>query len=564
MGYLVLARKYRPQNFDEVYGQDHITKTLKNAIRMDRIAHAYLFTGSRGVGKTSMARIFSKSLNCEHGPTENPCGKCDNCVEITTGVSSDVIEIDGASNTSVEDIRDLQKELMYSTSKSKYKIYIIDEVHMLSKSAFNALLKTLEEPPANVIFIFATTEPHKILPTIISRCQRYDCKRIPIDLIVARLREIAGLEKINIDDEALFVIAKKADGGMRDALSLMDQVISYGTDQITHENVLSIFGIVHTEVYKNLIQAIIERTPSQLIKILHDVLEVGNDLQEFLNGFLEYIRTLLLMKIGVSVKDVPASLIPEMKKISESFTENDFLYMMTFLVQTKSDAKVSNNPVLVTEMAFIKLAQITSMKSLDEMISKIEQVQVAAPTAQPMRSAVSTPPPSYSHPANSMQPPTRNQPQQKKFGSLTQNFKQMVKEQQQKKTAETPKQQNSSRIIFTPEIFHANWESIINKIKKYHPLAVNFLKRCRIEEVTNTNVKLVTTDKLGFDQINKIRDFISDAVSKHFQTKIGVSIRFEKVEKEKINRNPTIDDIRKENPDLADFIEASNSRISHF
>ncbi len=209
MSYIVLARKYRPQTFADVYAQDHVTKILINALEQDRIAHAYLFTGPRGVGKTSMARILAKSLNCQEGKKGYPCNKCSTCLEITNGTSTDVVEIDGASNTGVDDIRELQRDLLYTTNSAKYKIYIIDEVHMLSKNAFNALLKTLEEPPENVIFIFATTEPHKVIPTIISRCQRFDFKRIPIDLIVKNLRSICQHENLKYEEEALFQIAKK-------------------------------------------------------------------------------------------------------------------------------------------------------------------------------------------------------------------------------------------------------------------------------------------------------------------------------------------------------------------
>ncbi|HOE91468.1 MAG TPA: DNA polymerase III subunit gamma/tau, partial [Candidatus Cloacimonadota bacterium] len=293
MSYIVLARKYRPQNFTEVYAQDHIVQIIKNAIESERIGQAYLFTGSRGVGKTSLARIFAKSLNCIHGPTISPCGICTNCVEITQGNSADVIEIDGASNTSVDDIRDLQKELMYSTNNSKFKIFIIDEVHMLSKNAFNALLKTLEEPPKNVLFIFATTEPHKILPTIISRCQRFDFKRIPVEAIVARLKEICKIEQISIDEEALFVIAKKADGGMRDALSLMDQVISYGNKHTTSENVRTIFGMVDNDIFHNMMKAIANHNPAEMIKLLAIVTDKGLDINEFINSYLDYLRNML-------------------------------------------------------------------------------------------------------------------------------------------------------------------------------------------------------------------------------------------------------------------------------
>ena len=275
MSYIVLARKYRPQTFAEVYAQEHITEILHNAIVSSRIAHAYLFTGPRGVGKTSMARIMAKNLNCVEGPTVTPCNKCHNCLEITAGTSPDVIEIDGASNTSVDDVRELQKELIYAPSQSPYKIYIIDEVHMLSKNAFNALLKTLEEPPDNVLFIFATTEPYKVLPTIISRCQRYDFKRIPIDSIVKRLKELTREEKIEIDAESLHMIARKADGSLRDALSLLDQVLSYSLNQVTIDKVREIFGIIPTQVYCDLMKLIKAKDNPALLAELQRIFEHG-------------------------------------------------------------------------------------------------------------------------------------------------------------------------------------------------------------------------------------------------------------------------------------------------
>lgn len=358
MSYIVLARKYRPQSFSEVYAQDHVTKILQSAISSGRIAHAYLFTGPRGVGKTSLARIMAKSLNCVDGPTTHPCNVCTNCTEITAGVSPDVIEIDGASNTGVDDIRELQKELLYAASGSKYKIYIIDEVHMLSKNAFNALLKTLEEPPENVIFIFATTEPHKVLPTIISRCQRYDFKRIPIEAIVARLRELAEQEGIKADDESLYLIARKADGGMRDALSLMDQTISYCANDIQIAQVRQIFGMIPNQLYYDFMCHIKDHDAQKLIISLHQIFEEGTDLQEFIANMMEYLRLVLLSKLGIGIKDVSAEELPLFAEVANMFSQNDLMYIMSQLMQTRLDIRQSNNPYLLIEATMIKLSRL--------------------------------------------------------------------------------------------------------------------------------------------------------------------------------------------------------------
>ncbi|MEN6444421.1 MAG: DNA polymerase III subunit gamma/tau, partial [Candidatus Cloacimonas sp.] len=369
MSYIVLARKYRPQNFKEVYAQDHITEILQSAISTNRIAHAYLFTGPRGVGKTSLARILAKSLNCVSGPTTDPCNECSNCMEITSGTSPDVIEIDGASNTSVDDIRELQQELLYPASGSNYKIYIIDEVHMLSKSAFNALLKTLEEPPENVIFIFATTEPQKVLPTIISRCQRYDFKRIPIESIVQRMKEICSIEKIKIDNESLYLIAHKADGSMRDALSLMDQAISYCMDNITIDKVRQIFSVIPNQIYQRFITLIYQKNARDLINELQKIFEQGIDLQEFISGMQDFIRILLLSKLHVQIKDINPDEQAVFDEVAGLFGQNKLMYILSYLIASKTDLRSSSNPYLILEALMIKLCKIDEMEDIATLIS---------------------------------------------------------------------------------------------------------------------------------------------------------------------------------------------------
>ncbi|HIR71484.1 MAG TPA: DNA polymerase III subunit gamma/tau, partial [Candidatus Pullilachnospira gallistercoris] len=305
MSYTALYRKFRPREFEDVKGQDHIVTTLKNQIRTDRIGHAYLFTGTRGTGKTTVAKIFARAVNCEHPVDGSPCGECESCRRIAEGTSMNVIEIDAASNNGVSNIRDIIEEVAYAPTEGKYKVYIIDEVHMLSIGAFNALLKTLEEPPAYVIFILATTEVHKIPITILSRCQRYDFHRISIDTIAARLRELMDQEQVDVEERALRYIAKAADGSMRDALSLLDQCIAFYLGQtLTYDNVLSVLGAVDTEVFGRLLNCLMAEDVNGCISLLEEMVVEGRDLGQFVTDFTWYLRNLLLVKAGEQMEDV--------------------------------------------------------------------------------------------------------------------------------------------------------------------------------------------------------------------------------------------------------------------
>ena len=287
MSYLVLARKWRPQTFSDLIGQEHVSQTLKNAIEGGRVAHAFLFTGARGVGKTSSARILAKALNCDHGPAAEPCNACAACSEITAGNSVDVFEIDGASNTGVDDIRELRDNIKYLPSRSRYKIFIIDEVHMLSTNAFNALLKTLEEPPPHVKFIFATTEPHKVPITILSRCQRFDFKRIPLPMIISRLRFIVESERIAISDESLIVIGRKGDGSMRDSLSTLDQVLAFCGDTVADEDVVTLLGVVDRRLLQDTCDAVCARDTAAVLDIVKKVDAFGSNMRHFCHELIE-------------------------------------------------------------------------------------------------------------------------------------------------------------------------------------------------------------------------------------------------------------------------------------
>src|SRR5215475_12539419 len=296
VSYEVFARKYRPQTFDDLVGQEHVTRTLKNAVGQNRLAHAYLFVGPRGIGKTSTARILAKALNCIHGPTVTPCGKCDNCKQIAAGNSLDVLEIDGASNNGVEQVRELRDNVRYAPAKSRCKIYIIDEVHMLTSQAFNALLKTLEEPPEHVKFVFATTEPQKVLPTILSRCQRFDLHRIPANLIATHLQFIAGKEKVSLEPAAAHAIARGAEGGLRDAESMLDQLVAFCGEKISENDVLNVFGFTSEQTVVDLTGRILGGETAAALDFLHQQSEAGKDMMRLMSDLIAYLRDLLVFK----------------------------------------------------------------------------------------------------------------------------------------------------------------------------------------------------------------------------------------------------------------------------
>ncbi len=338
MSYMVLARKWRPQQFDDLIGQEHVSQTLKNAINADRVHHAFLFTGARGVGKTSAARIFAKALNCVDGPTVTPCGVCSSCAEITAGRGIDVFEIDGASNTGVDDIRELRENIRYLPSSSRYKLFIIDEVHMLSTSAFNALLKTLEEPPPHAKFIFATTEPHKIPITILSRCQRFDFRKISTGKVAARLQEIAAEEKISISDIGVTMIAKAGGGSMRDSLSTFDQIIAFCGEQIEDAVLQNLLGMVDHRLLVNLFEAILEGDAGRGLGILQRVDEQGIAFRQFCQQLIEMVRAILFIAVvedPEALLDLSPAELNDLRQVAKKTDLNRLQWILTLLMQTE-------------------------------------------------------------------------------------------------------------------------------------------------------------------------------------------------------------------------------------
>ena len=373
--YQVLARKYRPKTFDEVIGQDDIVKTLKNAVDSDRVAHAYIFSGTRGVGKTSIARILARSINCEKGPTSHPCGVCQACIEMLGSNAVDVIEIDGASNTGVDDIRELKENIMYSPQSLKYKIYIIDEVHMLSKSAFNALLKTLEEPPEHVKFIFATTEIYKVPETILSRCQRFTFKRIAPNVIYLKLKKIAGEESIEISDENLMTIASLSDGSLRDALSTFDTVISYYGKEIK-EDVGSILGVTGKETIKKITEYIFKKDYENSIKIINDIYIAGTDIRQFIRQLAFFLRNILVLKLNYKsiISDILEADVASLIPLTELKGEAEILDMIDILLEADGRYQRVSSPLLMMELIIFRLISTPSKMEIKAVLEKLDKI----------------------------------------------------------------------------------------------------------------------------------------------------------------------------------------------
>ncbi len=374
MAYQVIARKWRPQNFDEVVYQDHVSRTLRNSIKIGRISHAYIFAGPRGVGKTTMARILAKSLNCVEGPTDTPCGVCENCLEIRNGTSFDVMEIDGASNRGIENVRELRENVNFAPVKTRYKVYIIDEVHMLTKEAFNALLKTLEEPPAHVVFIFATTELHQIPETILSRCQKYYFKKISIEALVAHLRHITGKEGYKVSSEALYPIARAAEGSMRDAQSFLDQVISFSDGEISEENALAILGVVPLQSYVQMMEYVMGRDAAGAMREIDRVVNLGMDIPRYAAGLVDVIRALRLIRHGIVVKEILGLSEEEsgrLSKIAEGLFDEELSLFFRISSEMLGELRFSVNERIHLEMALLDMITVKETPSLAAIIEKL-------------------------------------------------------------------------------------------------------------------------------------------------------------------------------------------------
>jgi DNA polymerase-3 subunit gamma/tau len=378
MAYTVLARKYRPQSFEDLVGQEHVARTLANAINADRVAHAFLFTGVRGVGKTTTARLLAKALNCDKGPTPTPCNECGPCLEITAGIDVDVQEIDGASNNSVEDVRRLQESLPYRPQRDRYKIVIVDEVHMLSAGAFNAFLKTLEEPPDHVKFIFATTEGHKVPVTIRSRCQQYDFRLIPHRLIADRVRAILDAETLSADEEAISVVSREAAGSMRDALTLLDQLVAISGDRITADTVAASLGIAAREALYDVARAVLEGDGAGVVGAIDGLADKSVDMQHFARQLLQLVRDLVVLKLDAGD---PAEWVPEERQAAEALIGDiDILELQRAFRATSvvmDEMAHSPNPKLMLEMGLVRVATRPPLQAVSDLVARLESLQAS-------------------------------------------------------------------------------------------------------------------------------------------------------------------------------------------
>jgi len=461
VSYQVFARKYRPQTFDDLVGQAHVTRTLKNAVEQNRLAHAYLFVGPRGIGKTSTARILAKALNCVNGPTVTPCGVCDSCKEITAGNSLDVLEIDGASNNGVEQVRELRDNVRYAPSKGHFKIYIIDEVHMLTSAAFNALLKTLEEPPPHVKFIFATTEPQKVLPTILSRCQRFDLHRIPANLIAKHLQFIAEKEKITLDPAAAHAIAKGADGGLRDAESMLDQLVAFCGEKIAEPDVLNVFGFTSEQTVTNFTDKILRGETPAALELLHAEAENGKDMMKLMSDLISYLRDLLVGKVKPDA--LVDDLNPELQKSLEAqaaMIETDrLLELIDQFAATEGRMKWAPNKRLHFEVAVIKAIQTLSQVTLTQVIENLAALRDGKSVAR-VETPKSTPKPpeKTSTPAP---PPARKA-----------DVARVAEQAQSYETAEEVREDSpsSTRVESTSLDPEAIWKKAVEQIRTTRPL----------------------------------------------------------------------------------------------
>lgn len=507
MSYQVIARKYRPMTFDEIIGQDHVTSTLRNALATKRVAHAYLFSGTRGCGKTTTARILARALNCESPNAYNPDNSCATCKEILEGRSLDVIEIDGASNRGVDEIRNLRDSVRYTPTHGKYKVYIIDEVHMLTKEAFNALLKTLEEPPPHVVFVFATTEVHKVPMTILSRCQRFDFRRIPINEIVANLKLIAKTEQMSVEEEALQIIAKRADGSLRDAQSIFEQVRSFCGSTITAEELLNAFHVVDQDVYFQLTSALKGKNASAALEILHSVLSGGYDLREFVGGFLEHLRNLLVVRSTNSSAflEVSETYRQRYENESKEFHDSDLLRYIKQTTDLEQALRWTTQPRYRLEAAILQMVEMENSVTIQKLLEEIDELKkkLDSKTQQP----------SFSRTDFSSSKSTNLFTMSPQTGGFNQSSKTVSSSFTHTKETETTYSSAVVHSLSMDEIL-THWPAFIEEVAREKIALGISLKSARIVEVRNGVLKVACSEAFHFDSLKRNKEYLAQRIQR--------------------------------------------------
>ena len=524
MGYLVTARKWRPLLFSSVAGQEHITETLKNAIKNNRIAHAYLFTGPRGVGKTTTARIFAKAINCTNPKNAEPCNECENCKDIQNSKLLDIIEIDGASNRGIDEVRTLRESVKYPPTRGKYKIYIIDEVHMLTKESFNAFLKTLEEPPEHTIFIFATTDVHKVPLTIISRCQRFDFRRIQMDTIKETLQNIAKAEKIKIDDKTLTIISKKADGALRDAESYFDQVVSFCGNNIDSETVARMLNLIDEEIYFELSDAILAKNFKTVFEVTNKIYGNGWDFIDFMEGLVEHFRNIMTVILTEKTTLTETADVYRTRYVDyiDKFSEGDLLRILNFLSKVQQELRFSQNQKLRIEIALSHLIALERSSTISEIISELNS------STSEKKSLVEPGEKTFSAPA----------PKQKLIPTIEEKPKSAAK---QNIAANNKKDNHSPSVISEPvqgeisfEMISNKWQNFIDEISSERGLTLGpAISSLHLHSLTGNQIKISS----GISDIEKTIEINRKYLELKSESVFGKRLVFHLLDKPEINND---------------------------
>ncbi len=533
MGYKVLSLKWRPQTFEDVVGQDHLTKTLINAFKKDRVAQGYILTGPRGVGKTTTARIISKTLNCSTAKNGVPCNECNSCKEIIDGRNLDVLEIDGASNRGIEEIRNLREQIKYTPMNSRYKVFIIDEVHMLTNQAFNALLRTLEEPPSHGKFILATTDIHKVPSTIISRCQRFDFNRITLDVISKRLSLILKAESIDIDDASLLSISQKADGSMRDALSLLDQVIAYSGDSIKIEDVSAVIGLIPNEIYFDFSNAIVEKDYNKMMSVIESIHSAGLSLQDLTEGLIKHYNNLLITLVDKG-EDLLSGMSEEIKNqyinSYNSYINKDIIRISKVLHDMQFSLKQVSQPMIVFEMTALKLLEMDTSVSISELISDISSKESKKKVIE------------------SKEPPI------KKNDDIT-DFK-IDEELNVSEKSTNPKTSNDEKQkpLLDLDVIKDTWNDFVSKVSNNRPSIATILEHADPIELNGNSltVNIVDLPKFSVGNLEHNQELINQFAQEHYDLPLKIV--------PKLVQSNNSDNISKKNDSKVDEDHSSNSK----